>query len=239
MSERVWDRFLTQQDRARSAIQPAVRKGGGERPVVLLVDVYRWVFGDEPLPLLEAIRTWPGSCGLAGWEALPHIQRLLGEARSLDVPVVHITGLEGMPGWRDVNPRGGGSADPASADHRRRRYDIVDEVAPIAGEVVLRKTAPSAFWGTPLIGHLTSLGVDTIVIAGEATSGCVRATVVDAKSSRYKVIVPEECVFDRDEASHALNLFDMEEKYADVIPLEEALTYLRRVAPLSAMAAAR
>jgi nicotinamidase-related amidase len=227
VTERVWDRFLTNQDRARAAAQPAIMKGGGSRPVLLLVDLYRWVFGDEPQPLLDAIRSWPGSCGLAGWNALPHIQRILAEARELGVPVVHMTGLEGMPGWRDVNPRGGGSADPAGADRKRRRYEIVDEVAPIDGEVVLRKTSPSAFWGTPLIGHLTALRADTVVVAGEATSGCVRATVVDAKSHRLKVIVPEECVFDRDEASHAINLFDMHEKYADVIPLDQAIAYLR------------
>jgi nicotinamidase-related amidase len=231
MQERVWHRFLTEQDRARAASQPAVRKGAGARPVLLLVDLYRWVFGDTPEPLLESIKTWPGSCGMAGWDALPAIQRLLGEARTLGIPVVHVTGLEGMPGWRDVNPRGGGTADPAELDHKRRRYDIVDEVAPIDGEVVLRKTAPSAFWGTPLAGHLTSLGADTAIVAGETTSGCVRATVVDAKSHRYKVLVPEECVFDRDEASHAINLFDMEEKYADVIPLDDTISYLRGVAP--------
>ena len=238
MAERVWGRFLTEQDRARAAFQPAVRKGAGTRPVVLLVDLYRWVFGDRPEPLLEAIKSWPGSCGLAGWESLPHIQRLLGEARELDIPVVHLTGLEGMPGWRDVNPRGGGTVDPVDPDKRRRRYEIVDEVAPIVGEIVLRKTAPSAFWGTPLAGHLNAVRADTVIVAGQSTSGCVRATVVDAKSYRYKVIVPEECVFDRDEASHAINLFDLEEKYADVIPLDETLEYLRSVAPKRPMAAA-
>jgi maleamate amidohydrolase len=231
MASRVWDRFLSEQDREHAAIEPAVVKGGGRRPALLLVDLYRWVFGDKPEPLLESIRTWPGSCGLAGWEALPHIQRLLAEARDLGVPVVHITGLEGMPGWRDSAPRGGRpEEDEAALARRARRYDIVDEVAPIEGEVVLRKTAPSAFWGTPIVGLLNGLGVDTIIVAGESTSGCVRATVVDGKSYRYKVIVPEECVFDRHEAPHAINLFDMDQKYADVVPLDDAIGYLRSVA---------
>src|SRR5262245_19261909 len=97
MQERVWHRFLTEQDRARAARQPAVRKGAGDRPVLLLVDLYRWVFGDSAEPLLDAIESWPGSCGLAGWDALPSIQRLLVEARTLGIPVVHVTGLEGMP----------------------------------------------------------------------------------------------------------------------------------------------
>jgi nicotinamidase-related amidase len=234
VTERIWDRYLSDDDRARAAASPAMRKGAGTRPVLLLVDLYRWVFGDEPQPLLEAIRTWPGSCGLKGWQALPHIQRLLGEARALGIPVVHMTGLEGMPGWRDANPRGGQRNDPEMAERRRRRYEIVDEVAPVDGEVVLHKTAPSAFWGTPLVGHLVSLGADTIVVAGESTSGCVRATVVDGKSYRYKMIVPEECVFDRDDAPHAINLFDLDQKYADVMPLEETLDYLRRTASPSA-----
>lgn len=227
MAERIWDRLLTQQDRARAAAQPAIRKGGGERPALVLVDLYRWVFGDRPEPLLEAIRTWPGSCGLAAWDALPHITRLLGEARSLGIPVVHVTGLSVMPGWRETNARDAQERDAAHEERRRRRYQIVDEVAPVDGEVVLEKTAPSAFWGTPLVGHLNGLGADTVIIAGESTSGCVRATVVDAKSYRFKALVPEECVFDRDEASHAINLFDMNEKYADVISLDETLAYLR------------
>jgi nicotinamidase-related amidase len=237
MTERVWDRFLSPQDRARSAAQPAIRKGGGQRPALLLVDLYRWVFGDRPEPLLDAIRTWPGSCGLAGWEALPHIQRLLAEARQLGVPVIHVTGLPGFPNWRDTNPRGG-APDPEMAERQRRRYDIVDEVAPIEGEIVLRKTAPSAFFATPLAPYLTRLGADTIVIAGETTSGCVRASVVDGKSHRYRVIIPEECVFDRDEACHAINLFDLEEKYADVISLDSTLDYLRSTVDRSGAALA-
>lgn len=230
MGERVWDRFLSEQDRERAAAQPAIRKGGGQRPVLVLVDLYRWVFGDKPQTVAEAIDTWPGSCGMNGWNALPAIQQLLAEARSLGVPVVHLTGGTAMPGWRDANPRGTGSDDPAMAERRRRRYEIVDEVAPIKGEVVLEKVAPSGFWGTPLVGHLNALRADTVVVAGESTSGCIRATVVDAKSYRYKVIVPEECVFDRDEAPHAINLFDLNEKYADVIPLAETVAYLREVA---------
>jgi maleamate amidohydrolase len=231
VTERIWDPYLSERDRARLAVEPARRKGAGTRPALLMVDLYRWAFGDEPEPLLEAIKTWPGSCGLAGWEALPHIERLLGDARQLGIPVVHITGMSGMPGWRDATPRGGRRDDPATLDRLQRRYDIMDGVTPIEGEVVLRKTAPSAFWGTPLVGHLISLGVDTLVVAGESTSGCVRATVVDGKSHRFRMLVPEPCVFDRDEASHAINLYDLDQKYADVLPLDEVLAYLRSVAP--------
>ena len=219
---RIWDPFLTEHDRAHLAIARDRRVGFGHSPALLLIDLYRWVFGDRPQPLLEAVATWPGSCGPAAWNALPHLQRLLALARELELPVVHITGLEdsGIVGWGEAAHDGLGRG--ASAPERRRgRYDIVPEVAPQAGEVVLRKTTPSAFNGTPLLAHLQYLGVDTLIVGGESTSGCVRASVVDGCSYRFKVTVVEECVFDRHEATHAINLFDMHQKYADVLSLGE------------------
>jgi nicotinamidase-related amidase len=109
----------------------------------------------------------------------------------------------------------------------RRRHEIVAEVAPIAGEVVLRKAAPSAFFGTLLAAHLLHLGVDTLLVAGESTSGCVRASVVDGCSYRLRMMVVEECVFDRHMAAHAINLFDMHTKYADVVSLSDTEHYIR------------
>jgi len=75
--------------------------------------------------------------------------------------------------------------------------------------------------------HLTALRIDSLIVAGESTSGCVRAAVVDARTNRFKVVVAEECVFDRHEACHAINLFDMHQKYADVLPLAEILEHLK------------
>jgi maleamate amidohydrolase len=96
----------------------------------------------------------------------------------------------------------------------------------VPGEAVLRKTAPSAFFGTPLMAHLNALGADTLIVCGESTSGCVRASVVEARSYRFRVVVVEECVYDRHEATHAINLFDMHQKYADVLPLAEVLDWI-------------
>jgi nicotinamidase-related amidase len=235
MAERVWDRFLTEQDKAHLALSKEARVGFGSRPALLFIDLYRWVFGDEPEPLLESVTRWPGSCGMAGWNALPHIQRLLATAREIGIPVIHVTGLHpadsGVPGWHESAHRGQPrrpSTDPDMPDRVRRQFDIVDELTPLPGEVVLRKTSPSAFWGTPLAGHLNYLDVDTLIVCGESTSGCVRASVVDGCTHRYRMIVVEEGVFDRHEACHAINLFDMNQKYADVVPLAEALEYLRR-----------
>jgi nicotinamidase-related amidase len=238
VTERVWDRFLSENDRRRVARQPAVRKGAGSRPALILVDLYRAVFGDEPATVDEALDRWPATCGMAGWNALPHIQRLLAAARQHDIPVFHVTGYDDLPNWRDART-GGAPPDAAALERYSRRNDIVEEVAPIAGELVIRKTSPSAFWGTPLTGLLVRAGVDTLIVAGESTSGCIRATVVDGKTYRYKVLVPEPCVFDRDEAPHAINLFDMHQKYADVVPLDEVLRYLEDVAPARVLAGAR
>ena len=93
----------------------------------------------------------------------------------------------------------------------------------------MRKDSPRAFWGTPLIGHLTAHNVDTIIAVGETTSGCVRASVLDGCTNRFRMIVVEEGVFDRHEAAHAINLFDMNQKYADVLPLADVLEYLGEV----------
>lgn len=231
MTQRVWDAFLTDADKAHLSRTQDRRVGRGQRPALLLVDLYRAVFGDRPRPLLEAIQTWPASCGPAAWDALPSIQRLLASARSAGLPVLHVTMLTdaGMPGWSEAAHGSRGARDASV-------YEIIPELAPAAGEVVLRKSSPSAFWGTPLAGELTRLGVDTLIVAGESTSGCVRATVVDACTHRLRVQVVEECVFDRHEAAHAINLFDMHQKYADVIPLAEALEYIEQTGRVPALA---
>lgn len=223
--ERVWERFLTDQDRALAQHSGDRREGFGTRPAVLLVDLYRWVFGDREQPLLEAVKEWPGYCGPSGWQAVPHIQALLRSARAAGIPVIHITGTDEVTGWSgSSNVRRGDS--PEMAERRRKRFEIIPEVGPIEGEPVITKASPSAFWGTPLAGYLNELKVDTLIVGGESTSGCVRATVVDGRTYRYKMIVVEECVFDRTEASHAINLFDMHQKYADVLSLAEVSAYL-------------
>ncbi len=227
---RVWDTYLTEQDKASLSERPELMWGFGERPALVLVDLYRWVFGDRPQPLLEAMKEWPGSCGLAAWESLPFIEQLLEAARTAKIPIVHITGLDGagVTGWS--HPSGRASREflehPEREERLRRRFEIIEQLGPRPGEAVLRKVSPSAFWGTPLVAHLHDSGVDSVIVCGESTSGCVRATVVDGRTNRFKVIVAEECVFDRHQAPHAINLFDMHQKYADVLPTADVLAHL-------------
>ncbi|MFN8525888.1 MAG: isochorismatase family protein [Chloroflexota bacterium] len=188
-------------------------RGLGQRPALLVVDMEYNFTGDRPEPILESIAKYPNSSGYAAWEAVPHIARLIGLARGRGVPVAFTHGID-RPGNGpdDVRPRKGN--------------EIIDELAPCAGEIVIAKAAPSAFGNTSMVADLIRLGVDTVIVTGCTTSGCVRASVVDAYTYHFKVVVVEECVFDRARVPHLVNLFDMAMKYADVISLEAAIEYL-------------
>jgi len=229
MAIHAWDAYLSDEERSVLAKWPLHRIGFGKSSALILVDLYRAVFGAKPEPLKEAVKTWPYSCGLAGWNSIPHISRLLAASRQARIPIIHLTGLypedSGIAEWQN---RKAGASDKKLdlRNPNKSRYEIISELRPRRHESFMRKSAPSAFWGTPLVAHLNSLAVDTVIVAGETTSGCVRATVVDARTYSYRVIVPEECVFDRIEASHAMSLFDMNQKYADVLPVSEVLRFL-------------
>ena len=223
---RVWEPFLTASDRAWVAARSRTPVGFGRKAALLMIDLYRGAFGDRPQPLAEAMREWPWSCGPQGRAALPHIARLLAEARRTGLPVVHSTmrqSDDGVMGWMEFLHGGAGALGRRDAALAR---EIVPEARPLAGEAVVEKSAPSAFWGTPLVAHLRQLEVDTVIVAGMATSGCVRASVIDGVANRLRMIVVEECVFDRVEASHALSLFDIEQKYGDVLPLAGVLNWI-------------
>jgi maleamate amidohydrolase len=98
---------------------------------------------------------------------------------------------------------------------------IVPELAPVDGDIIVTKAKASVFFGTQLASMLVSLGIDTIIVTGVTTSGCVRATVVDGFSHNFRVIVPAECVGDRAALPHKVSLFDMDMKYSDVMDLDE------------------
>ncbi len=229
VSERhVWDDVVGDDERLIASRYEAQRPLG-RRPALLLIDCYQKVFGDRPQPLAEAIDDWPGTCGTAGWQALPHLEALLARARQAQVPVVHTTG-DARPGARlgaaTLRARVPGEDEAVG-------YDIIAPLAPVDGEIVVRKSRASAFFGTPLSAWLRQLGVDTLVVAGETTSGCVRASVVDAYSHGFWVAVVEEATFDRSLLSHKVNLFDLNLKYAAVLHLDRVLAYLAALPPVN------
>jgi maleamate amidohydrolase len=216
-----WDDVIGADERLIAA-RYETRRPLGTRPVLLLIDCYAKVFGDHRRPLAEAIDDWPATCGTAGWDALPHLEGLLAGARAAGVPVIHTTG-EARAGARlgaaTLRARVQGEDELAG-------YEIVPSLAPVDGELVARKSRASAFFGTPVSTWLRQLGADTLIVAGETTSGCVRASVVDAYSHGLRVAVVEEATFDRSLLSHKVNLFDMHLKYASVQHLGEVLQYL-------------
>lgn len=222
---RVWEDFLTEQDKAHLGIRERrAKKIWGMKPAVLNIDNYRSVAGDERQDILDMIKVWPGAMGDAAWDALDNIADLLASAREAGMPIAHVRGLpeeeSGVASW-GAGGKKPEDMTPDELDRHQRRFDFMPQAAPVKGEIVLEKTAPSAFFGTPLMAALNAKDVDTLIITGESTSGCVRASVIDAKSYRFNVVIAEECVYDRHQASHAINLFDMNQKYATVLPLAE------------------
>jgi maleamate amidohydrolase len=242
----IWDDMLTERDKqVFAAAGYGKRQGFGSKPAVMVVDVNYNFVGDVPEPILASIKKYRNSCGEEGWQSVYQIKRLLDAARARGVPIFYSTAPSQrtalMAGrWHGKNRRGDEDFHSRAQDGN----DIVREIAPHEGDMVILKDKPSVFFGTPLMSYLHELQVDTLLIAGTTTSGCVRATVVDAFSYNFKVIIVEECVFDRGQASHKINLFDMQAKYADVVPLEAALNYLDELsrglaAPLSPEIGAR
>jgi maleamate amidohydrolase len=188
--------------------------GLGTRPAVLVVDVEYNFTGLPGERILDSITTYPDSCGETAWRAVPAIAELLTCARRAGVPVVYSHGVgEGAAGT--------GAPRPGTA--------IVDELRPQEGDLVVAKEAASAFHGTIVADFLKKQGVDTVIHIGCTTSGCVRASVVDAHALGLRSAVVEECVFDRAVLPHQVNLFDMDAKYADVVTLAAAVRYLAEV----------
>lgn len=194
------------------------RSGFGVGPAVLVVDMTR-AFVEDRFPL-----GWSKT----GEPCAQAIRRLLDVVRSMRIPVIYTryAAFATEAEWGRWVSKGTG-AEPQSAMRSPEAHEIVDILEPASGDVVLTKSKPSAFFGTPLASLLTWYGVDTTIVTGMTTSGCVRASVVDAFSHNYRVVVPLECVADRSEVCHQVNLFDMDMKYADVVPLAELFAGLR------------
>jgi maleamate amidohydrolase len=233
-----WESFLTPRDLEHLKMWRKTKPNGfGKRPALLVVDDYYSTLGLDREPILESIKTWPMSCGIEGWEAIDKTVDLIAGARANDIPVIYLHGFDGYPnkpighwGRRITSePRERRGLDHLPPEIRAKANQIVEEIAPLPGDLVIEKAAASGFHGTPLVFHLNYLDVDTVIVCGETTSGCVRASVVDGATYRYQMGVVADCCFDRTEASHWVNLFDMHQKYADVIDLGQALEYFASV----------
>ena len=228
MSEPIWNQYLNEEDKAVfEASGFGARAGFGKRPALLIIDV-SWSFaGDVSEPILDAIKKWRTSCGEDAWESIPYIKSLIDKCHVKGVPVIYTTGVDREDKWDMGSWRWKTSGKPRPVyDTPLEANDIVDAIAPGPQDIVVYKQKPSGFFGTNMTSYLTLLGCDSVIVTGTTTSGCVRATVLDAFSQNYRCIVSEEGCFDRSQASHAINLCDMHAKYADVLKTEEILAYL-------------
>ena len=230
----IWDDVLSGMDR-QVYEQFRGTKELGKRPALVVVDVNYAFTGMQSEPILESMQSFITSCGEAAWQAMPKLQALIAGARQAGVPVVYTTGIDREvkgAGWAN-RARKSELLEPLNeTDFEKRKLGntIVKEIEPLPAEVVLRKIGPSAFFGTPLITLLNEMDVDTLIVTGTTTSGCVRATVVDAACLDFYVGVVEECTFDRFEVSHKVSLMDMHAKYGSVISTDSALEYFKQTA---------
>jgi len=194
----------------------------GPQPALLAIDLYDLVYRGGPHSPHDLNDRHPGTCGIHAHRAIAPTQRLIAAARSAGLPIFFCT--------QDTRPQ---NRPPGAVSTRRQgqarsadAYALYHAFAPEPSDVVIWKQRASAFAGTPLMSHLALLGVRSLIVCGESTSGCVRASVVDAYSSGLHVSIVEECTYDRAELTHKVNLFDLHHKYADVMHVEEVIAHL-------------
>ena len=197
----------------------------GPRPALLAVDLYELVYRGGAESPAKLAKSFPNACGEYAYAAIEPTKRLFSAARSAGLPIFYSTGdvrAESRPSFVTATKR---NKPPMDASD----FAIRPEFKPQPGDVVLTKQRASVFFGTPLTAHLTQLGVQTLIICGESTSGCVRASTVDAYSYGFHSVVVEECSYDRSLLSHKVNLFDLHHKYADVMHVDEVISHLDRL----------
>lgn len=225
----VWDLFLTERDKAVfSASGYGARQGFGKRPALLIIDVSYGFTGDKREPILDSIKRWPNSCGEDAWDAIDVIASLGDAFRAKKLPVIYTTGVVRADNWDAGSWAWKNTRTAESAPKPTNTLDanaIVAEIAPRSQDIVVYKQKPSGFHGSNLLSYLVLLGCDSVIVTGTTTSGCVRATVIDAFSNNFRVTIAEDGCFDRSQASHAVNLCDMNAKYADVLPSSAVLEF--------------
>ena len=220
---RPWDNIIGQDEiNAYNAAGFGKSSGLGKRPALLTIDVQYRTVGTTPMPFWQSIEEFPTSCGQVGWDAVTHIKSLLNYFRKRRWPVLYPYVAPKM------NFDQGRLAEkvPALMGVAEKGYEFVADIAPQPEDILLPKKHPSAFFGTPLVSYLVDKNVDTLVVTGCTTSGCVRGSVVDGFAYNFRIVVPHDAVYDRSDTSHAVNLFDMSAKYADVMTTSETISRL-------------
>jgi nicotinamidase-related amidase len=194
----------------------------GKRPALLAIDLYNAVYAGGPGPVHEIAKQYPSAAGDYAWDAIRPTQELFAMARARGFPIIYTTSET----RREARPQAVKATNRKSGRQVEDPMRIFEAFTPGHEDLVVYKQRASAFYGTPLVAHLTEAGIDTLIVCGESTSGCVRASVVDAYSAGFHVALVEECTFDRAWLSHQVNLFDLHHKYADVMHIDEIAEHL-------------
>lgn len=200
--------------------------GIGQRPALLIIDFVNGFANPDEFG--------GGNIGAA----IENTRGLLADVRALGLPIAYT---------RVVYADDGSDSGvftlkaPALAQLTEHAFasQVVEELEPRDGEYIVRKTQPSAFFGTNLMAWFVSKGVDTVIMTGCTTSGCVRASVIDSMSYNFRTVVVTDCVGDRALGPHEANLFDMEQKYADLMTSSEIVAILHERAPANTQAGPR
>lgn len=193
----------------------------GKRPALIVVDMTYGFTGSEGLTLEQAMQEFQPACGPVSWETMPRIARLIELFRDRELPIVYT-----RSDLHDVPFTGKSTKSRRDTTKLAAKFsEFPPAVAPRAGEWVLEKTKSSSFFQTPLSAYLIKQAIDTVVVCGVSTSGCVRSSAVDAFSHGFTTFVVDDCCFDRSHFAHCANLFDLQ-KYASVVSLDEIAALL-------------
>lgn len=192
----------------------------GPRPAILMIDVYQASYDGGQQPVIDVIREHPSSCGERAWAMVEPAKQLLTAGRKANLPVIYSTG--------DVksNAEKGRPTNRVRMTETENAYEILSELKPGDDDLIIYKQRASCFYGTPLLSHLVGLGIQSLIIGGGTTSGCLRAGVQDAKANGFHITLVEECCYDRTPINHKVNLFDMHHKYADVMKLRDVINHI-------------
>lgn len=226
MAERkhCWEDILTDTDRM------VIKKGGygqprgfGKHPLLLIIDCQKNYVGDDK-PILDQLDNWPSGGGENAWASVRRIIKLRDIARENDIPIMYTRNVQrqtiAFDGFATKTKR-----DQTKYMDGNPAADLLPELKPLPSELIIPKAYASVFYGTPLQSYLVKLGIDTIIICGNSSSGCCRATAVDAVTRNYNLGYVEDCITDRIEVSHKAAMLDIWMKYGDVIFSDEAAEY--------------
>lgn len=209
-TDRVWDQYIEEPFRSRVSEQhnpPQI----DENSALIVIDLYNLVYEGGDRPVSELIDQYPASCGEYAYRAIEPTNKLIAQFRDRGLPIFFST--------KDFER----SQRSGNATHRPRNkpkpsdYEIYHAVDHREIDTLIKKLRASVFFDTELQSLLEANKTEYLFVAGESTSGCVRASVIDAFSFGYRVCVVEDCVFDQNRVSHAVNLYDMQHKYGQVV----------------------